>query len=289
MGLKDYHTSRLVRSGHLISGQAFLTLPSRYLVAKLLSPILGCGLRSLRAQNIFALTFIFYKTLQIRRLIQPRGHGQWKAEALHPKPSGDSLEEHVWTENDQTPFTTALTAFNIASFPPLFFFGALYYTDVMSTAAVLISYDAFLERAAKPQKSIFDDLFAVFIGVVALFFRQTNIFWVAVFPAGLAVIETLKDNGRMTGSVVKQNYVAVLQQAWSKGTVRDRSLRDGGLAISGRLSLREWKIILTRSRCSHAITDDCMCSFGFSLQGHEGRNSLCGPPRSVRWICSLER
>ncbi|KAJ4333816.1 glucosyltransferase [Didymella glomerata] len=213
------------------------TPPGLYLVAKLLSPILGCSIKSLRAQNVFALALIFYKTLQIRRLIQPRGHGQWKAEALHPKPSEDSLEEHVWTEKDQSPFTTALTAFNIASFPPLFFFGALYYTDVMSTAAVLISYSAFLQRVAKPQKSILDDLFAVFIGVVALFFRQTNIFWVAVFPAGLTVIETLKDNGRTTSSAVKQGHVAILQEAWSKGTVRDRSLRDGGLAVSDAIML----------------------------------------------------
>jgi alpha-1,2-glucosyltransferase len=239
MGSKDYNTARLVRSGRSYGRQAFLTLPSRYLVAKLLSPILGCSIKSLRAQNVFALALIFYKTLQIRRLIQPRGHGQWKAEALHPKPSEDSLEEHVWTEKDHLPFTTALTAFNIASFPPLFFFGALYYTDVMSTAAVLISYSAFLQRVAKPQKSILDDLFAVFIGVVALFFRQTNIFWVAVFPAGLTVIETLKDNGRTTSSAVKQGHVAILQEAWSKGTVRDRSLRDGGLAVSGMPLLRQ--------------------------------------------------
>jgi alpha-1,2-glucosyltransferase len=72
-----------------------------------------------------------------------------------------------------------------------------------------------------------------------LFFRQTNIFWVAVFPAGLTVIETLKDNGRTTSSAVKQGHVAILQEAWSKGTVRDRSLRDGGLAVSGMPLLRQ--------------------------------------------------
>lgn len=108
----------------------------------------------------------------------------------------------------------------------------------MSTAAVLTSYGAFLERAAKPQESILDDLLAVFIGVVALFFRQTNIFWVAVFPAGLIVIQTLKENGRTTSNATKQGYVAVLQQAWSKGTVRDRPLRDGGLTVLGRPLLR---------------------------------------------------
>lgn len=194
----------------------------------------------------------------------------------------------MWTERDQTPFTTALTAFNIASFPPLFFFGALYYTDVMSTAAVLISYSAFLERVAKPQKSILDDLSAVFTGVVAMSFRQTNVFWVAVFPAGLTVIETLKGNGRTTSTAIKQGYVAVLQQAWSKGTVRDRSLRDGGLAVSGRMSLRQWKIILTMFRCCHAIADDCNRGLEVSIQGSEGCNSLRNSSRSFRWICGLE-
>lgn len=266
-----------------------LTLPFRYLVAKLLSPLLGCNINILRAQNLLALIFIFWKVLQIRRLIQPRGHGQWKAEALHPKPDEDSLEDHIWSEADQTPSTTALTAFNIASFPPLFFFGALYYTDVMSTAAVLISYSAFLQRAAKHQKRILDDLFAVFIGVVALFFRQTNIFWVAVFPAGLAVIETLKENGRTTSSAIRQGYVAVLQEAWSKGTVRDRSLRDGGFALSGELTSRSLDVKLTIARCHHVTADSCNYCLGISLQNTEGCHPLRHPPRPVHWICCLER
>lgn len=243
----------------------YLTLPFRYLVAKLLSPILGCNVNILRAQNILALIFVFWKVLQIRRLIQPRGHGQWKAEALHPKPDEDLLEDHVWIEADQTPFTTALTAFNIASFPPLFFFGALYYTDVMSTAAVLISYSAFLERASKHKKSVFDDLFAVFIGVVALSFRQTNIFWVAVFPAGLAVIETLKENGRTTSNAIRQGYVAVLKEAWFKSTVRDRSLRDGGFALSGESTLRSLDVMLTVARYCYVTAYICNCCIGISL------------------------
>ena len=138
-------------------------------------------------------------------------------------------------EHGQTPFTTALTAFNIASFPPLFFFGALYYTDIMSTAAVLISYHAFLKTAAQSQRSLSDDLIAVLSGIVALFFRQTNIFWVAVFPAGLTVVQVLQENGRLSGTSVRGGYLATLQESWSKGTIPRRSLRDGGLSVSGML------------------------------------------------------
>ena len=191
----------------------------RYLVAKLLSPVFGCSTRALRLQNALALSFIFYKVLQIRRLVQPQGHNQRK-------------EDDV---NGTTTFSTTLTAFNIACFPPLFFFGALYYTDVMSTAAVLINFQAFVETTAKSQRSISDDVVAILSGIVALSFRQTNIFWVAVFPAGLTVIQILSKNGRISSGAAKQGYLAVLQESWSKRIVYDRSLGDGGLEISGKL------------------------------------------------------
>lgn len=210
----------------------------RYLVAKLFSPIFGCSTRALRLQNAFALSFVFYKVLQIHRLIQPRGHAQ-RTEAGYIK-QGDKVKSEGQPEpsaDDRTPFSTALTAFNIASFPPLFFFGALYYTDVMSTAAVLISYQAFLKTTENPRRSLNDDIVAVLSGTVALFFRQTNIFWVAVFPAGLAAIGVLKENGRTSNSSARQGYLAILQESWSKGTVYDSSLRDRGLVISGMLLL----------------------------------------------------
>lgn len=214
----------------------------RYLVAKFFSPIFGCSTRALRLQNAFALSFIFYEVLQIRNLIQSRGHVQRKEEDCiqHVGDEKQKKEDPTILTNNRAPFSTALTAFNIASFPPLFFFGALYYTDVMSTATVLISYHAFLKTVGKPQRSISDDLIAVVSGIAALFFRQTNIFWVAVFPAGLTVLEVLKDNGSTLPSTVRQGYVAILENSWTKGIIYDRSLRDGGLAIPGMLFL-DWR------------------------------------------------
>ncbi|KAJ8118650.1 hypothetical protein OPT61_g412 [Boeremia exigua] len=210
------------------------TPPGLYLVAKLLSPILGCSTRALRVQNVLALTFIFFKVLQIRRVIQPRGYTQRTAEDFNGKASEDTPKELSGViEEGQTPLSTALTAFNITSFPPLFFFGALYYTDVMSTAAVLISYQAFLEATAKPRRTLNDELVAVISGVVALFFRQTNIFWVAVFPAGLTVVDVLKENGRISGTAQRQGPIAALKESWSKGMICcDCDLRDGGLNVS---------------------------------------------------------
>lgn len=210
------------------------TNASRYLVAKLLSPLFGCSTAVLRAQNVVALILIMQGLVYIRRFIQPRGYVQHIrddfVDEVNDKTSSDQTNV---IEDGLTPFSTALTAFNIASFPPLYFFGALYYTDVMSTAAVLMSYGAFLATTAKPQRTLSDDILAVISGMIALFFRQTNIFWVAVFPAGLTVVRVLRDNGRMKSRAAKDGYLSILKESWSMGTVHDCSLRDSGLAMSG--------------------------------------------------------
>lgn len=142
-------------------------------------------------------------------------------------------EQSVGVVASHAPASDALTAFNIALFPPLFFFGALYYTDVMSTAAVLLGYQALLATTKKSRRNISDDLVAVVIGVVALFFRQTNIFWVAVFPAAVTVVEVLKKNGTTSDKSTKQGYMAVIQESWSRGAVYDCPLQDRGIDFSG--------------------------------------------------------
>lgn len=61
----------------------------------------------------------------------------------------------------------------------------------MSTLVVLAAYSTYLSQ--RNTKSYFlSSLITINVGVLALLFRQTNIFWVAVFPAGLAVVDTLK-------------------------------------------------------------------------------------------------
>lgn len=76
------------------------------------------------------------------------------------------------------------TALNIALFPPLFFFSGLFYTDVLSTCAVLRMYRLFLQRTGSG--------WLYLAGILALTMRQTNIFWVAVFMGGMEAVRAIK-------------------------------------------------------------------------------------------------
>jgi alpha-1,2-glucosyltransferase len=86
------------------------------------------------------------------------------------------------------------TAVNVALFPVLFFFSALFYTDVYSALLVLLAYQHHLSRLAS-SKGIWSDIWTVCLGVSTLFMRQTNVFWVVVYMGGLEavhVVRTLK-------------------------------------------------------------------------------------------------
>jgi alpha-1,2-glucosyltransferase len=133
--------------------------------------------------NVGAICLICVLSYQIRRLLRkplPSRRTQKNPSALQSK----DVEA-------QTSLIDAHTALNISLFPPLFFFSGLYYTDVLSTLAVLAAYTTYLNQR-RTQNYLISSLITVNVGVLALLFRQTNIFWVAVFPAGLAVVDTLK-------------------------------------------------------------------------------------------------
>jgi alpha-1,2-glucosyltransferase len=84
--------------------------------------------------------------------------------------------------------------FSIICFPLLFFFSGVYYTDVMSTLTVVITYNFWLASiSAEGWGKVLCKVMHVFFGLVSLASRQTNIFWVAVFVGGLQIIETVKD------------------------------------------------------------------------------------------------
>lgn len=87
------------------------------------------------------------------------------------------------------------TAINIALFPVLFFFSGLYYTDVISTCIVLVAYLNHLRRLkdVQGQPSILNDLYTIFLGVFALFMRQTNVFWVVFYMGGLEAVQALRE------------------------------------------------------------------------------------------------
>lgn len=153
----------------------------------------------------------------IRASISPSQSQQKKTELQHPE-----KEPEV---EDPTIVLDAHSALNIALFPPLFFFSALYYTDVVSTLVVLLTYSVYLKKSTVAG-NVFENINAVSIGVIALLFRQTNIFWVAVFPAGLAVIEALRKDRPRKVDPRAEDMTKVLQSSWSEGNIYDCSMQD---------------------------------------------------------------
>jgi alpha-1,2-glucosyltransferase len=217
MGSQDHDTTRLVR---IISSldHAISIDERRYLIAKLFAPIFGCDTASLRRLNVVALGLICPLCYYILRMLRARLPGH----------TDGNTDKKIRSDNDATMKIDAHAAFNIALFPPLFFFSALFYTDVMSTLVVLLSYSIFLKKTTV-SGTVFDNFGAVFVGVLALLFRQTNIFWVAVFPAGISVIEALKASASPWEGPIPSTTGGILQYSWSTGVIHDCAVQDGSL------------------------------------------------------------
>lgn len=84
----------------------------------------------------------------------------------------------------------SITAITLATFPPLWFFGFLYYTDVPGIAFVLGSFVAQANGS---------NWLAALLGLWSLFFRQTNIIWILYIFAYHNVF-TLRWTRRTKGS-----------------------------------------------------------------------------------------
>jgi alpha-1,2-glucosyltransferase len=91
------------------------------------------------------------------------------------------------------------TVLNICLFPPLFFFSGLYYTDILALLVVIEAYNWDLKRSASVASTGQTFVF-ILLGVAALAFRQTNIFWVSIFFGGLQVIRTLRKSSKICQS-----------------------------------------------------------------------------------------
>lgn len=94
----------------------------------------------------------------------------------------------------------------------------------MSTLVVLLNYYAFVTERKAPSK-LSSSVTTVVVGVIALLFRQTNVFWVAIFPAGLAVVEALKEVQDPRAPVLK-GVGDLIQNAWSHGQIYDSYVQD---------------------------------------------------------------
>ncbi|KAJ4347563.1 glucosyltransferase [Ascochyta clinopodiicola] len=204
------------------------TPPGLYLVAKLFQPVFGCSTKVLRFQNVLAIILVFHTILHILRLVREQVDPQRPTRNSIKLANKEKTKGGMSINLDgKTPVSNALSAVNISLLPPLFFFAALYYTDVMSTAAVLLSYQVFLHKRS-PTGDIRNDVSTVIVGIVALFFRQTNIFWVAVFPAGLTVVQVLEKNESWK-QMKERKPTSILQECWKTNTVYDSSVYDAGL------------------------------------------------------------
>jgi alpha-1,2-glucosyltransferase len=98
----------------------------------------------------------------------------------------------------------------------------------MSTFAVLLGYSVFLRRSANTW-NVWIDILSVLVGILALSFRQTNIFWVAVLPAALAVIHALKENARPSAEASIVGPLDIIKESWSSGVIFDPLVQDASL------------------------------------------------------------
>jgi hypothetical protein len=127
---------------------------------------------------------------------------------------------HLLTYSGNSPgngnASIAHTALNICLFPPLFFFSALYYTDVISVLAVLQTQ--YSSCASNP-------LLVVVFGLLSLTLRQTNIFWTAVYLGGFQVIRTLKANN-LSRFPTNPSFAQVARLSWQHGSIYDPPVVD---------------------------------------------------------------
>ncbi|KAF2117607.1 alpha-2-glucosyltransferase Alg10 [Lophiotrema nucula] len=185
------------------------TPPGLYAISLLFKPIIGnCDTSSLRALNAGAICLICVLAYDIRRNLRIRGRGASRA-------SKEEAATKGWTA-----ILDAHTALNTSLFPPLFFFSGLYYTDVVSTLLVLFSYNTFLKRGTSGLQ-VWQGIAHVLIGISALSMRQTNICWVAIFPAGLALVDALKTASTKPASDAKPDAVNALKRSWTDGYAYD--------------------------------------------------------------------
>ncbi|EFR00010.1 hypothetical protein MGYG_03017 [Nannizzia gypsea CBS 118893] len=98
-------------------------------------------------------------------------------------------------------WSISLSALNICLFPPVFFFSGLYYTDLAALIIVLETCNVDFPRSPSANgygavkgslRMTLRYLSLIILGLAALVFRQTNIFWVSVFLGGLQVANTLR-------------------------------------------------------------------------------------------------
>ncbi len=160
-----------------------------------------CTPASLRYGNLLATLLTALVAAQCRYLIEAR------AAEREGKPASQGISAYAFH-----------TGVNIASFPVIFFFSGLYYTDVVSTLVVLVAYRNHLSRVGQRTPGVGNDLWTVVLGVAALFMRQTNVFWVVVYMGGLEAVHVLRSVKLAGQGPLAKLYDPPLNQSGPEGT-----------------------------------------------------------------------
>ncbi|OAX85121.1 hypothetical protein ACJ72_00493 [Emergomyces africanus] len=155
--------------------------------------------------------------LKLRTLIKCIQKGKISDYSNQDNPAAVNCRER-WERN--------LTALNICLFPPLFFFAGLYYTDLAALLIVVEVYICDLGRNRVRDTQLYPggkgntqstavrlwrNVRFLVVGLLALMFRQTNIFWVAVFLGGLQVVDKLH---RVTSDCQSTDVVRIVRGSW---------------------------------------------------------------------------
>ncbi|OCL03596.1 glycosyltransferase family 59 protein [Glonium stellatum] len=194
------------------------TPPGLYLISYVVFWLTGrCDIYAIRALNVFGVCLIVWESFDILLALRRANRSKTNEE--------DKSQEDSW----QLTLLDAHKAVNIGLFPPLFFFSALYYTDVVSTWYVLKGYKHFLQSQQPNSSLLGPGVRTVFIGIAALFFRQTNIFWVAIFPAGLAVINALRNDQDRQHPTKVQDLSKIINESWQNSVLYDCPVENAGL------------------------------------------------------------
>ncbi|XP_014208018.1 putative Dol-P-Glc:Glc(2)Man(9)GlcNAc(2)-PP-Dol alpha-1,2-glucosyltransferase [Copidosoma floridanum] len=155
--------------------QKITTLPGLYLfAAAILGPFKFCTITHLRLLNVF-FTYI----------------NVWLAYLILNKQRREKVTKQ---EENLRVYSLFLRAWNIAFFPPLFFWFFLYYTDVFSVTLILLMFLCYISRKDKS---------AAFVGLLTICVRQTNVIWVAYIgiERGFDAIDQLTKKPQYTNTL----------------------------------------------------------------------------------------
>ncbi|OAA66545.1 glucosyltransferase [Niveomyces insectorum RCEF 264] len=165
----------------------------------------GCSVWALRGANNLAIMLVAIAACSCRTELEHQE--QLRLQLLRQRqqqPTGTNRARPLRKQAESMFSLYAFhTSLNVALFPVLFFFSALYYTDVYSTLAVLVAYRNHLFRrqirsavnhanGATATPPFWNGLLTVVLGMATLLMRQTNIFWVVVYMGGLEVVQAVK-------------------------------------------------------------------------------------------------